>query len=113
MFNIQKVAMHTLSPADELSDIRAEIARLKLREQVLRDGFVHHPNAELIGRWTRVEVTVTQKSRFDWSLLPDVIRNDPTYFRQATTHIVRCFPATPMPLVRAGWPIQRGGATQH
>lgn len=105
--------MHALSPADELADIRAEIARLKLREQTLRDGFIKAPNAENYGRWTRVEVTVTQKSRFDASLLPEVIRNDPAYFRQSSCHIVRCYPAQPTLVQRAGWPIQRGGNPHH
>ena len=105
--------MHALSPADELADIRAEIARLKIREQSLRDGFIQDPAAENIGRWTRVEVTVTQKSRFDSLLLPAVIRNDPAYQRQSVSHIVRCFPAHPAPLQRAGWSIQRGATPHH
>ena len=105
--------MHALSPADELADIRAEIARLKLREQRLRDGFILHPGIGANGRWTRVEVTMTQKSRFDPALLPAVIRSDPAYFRQSVSHIVCCFPAQPAPAPRAGWPIHRGQALPH
>ena len=105
--------MHALSPADELADIRAEIARLKLREQTLRDGFIRHPDAELTGRWTRVEVTVTQKSRFDSALLPEVIRNDPAYLRESVSHIVRCLPVQSIPFQRPGWPIRRDAVIQH
>ena len=105
--------MHALSPADELADIRAEIARLKLREQILRDGFIMRPDADLTGRWTRVEVTATQKSRFDSGLLPAVIRNDPAYLRQSTGHIVRCLPVHSIPFQRPGWPIRRDTIIQH
>ena len=99
--------MHAHNRADELADVRAEIARLKIREQALRDGFIKRPQADIIGRWTQVAVPVTQKSRFDSSLLPEVIRNDPAYFRHSVTHIVRCFPAPMIPVQRAGWPIRR------
>ena len=51
--------MHAHSRADELADVRAEIARLKIREQALRDGFIKRPQADIFGRWTRVEVPVT------------------------------------------------------
>lgn len=105
--------MHTPSPADELADIRAEIARLKLREQRLRNGFILRPETGIHGRWTRVEVTMTQKSRFDPSLLPEVIRSDPAYLRHVVSHIVRCFPAYPAPAPRAGWPIHRGQTAAH
>ena len=45
--------MHTLLPADELAEIRAEIARLKLREAVLRAQFLADPTAPRRGRWRR------------------------------------------------------------
>ena len=99
--------MHALNRADELADVRAEIARLEIREQALRDGFIKRPQADIIGRWTRADATATQKSRFDSSLLPDVIRNDPAYFRHSATHFVRCLPTPMIPKQRAGWPIRR------
>ena len=51
--------MQAHSRADELADVRAEIARLKIREKALRDGIIKRPQADIIGRWTRAELTVT------------------------------------------------------
>ena len=63
--------MHRLSPADELAEIRAEIARLKAREAMLRTIFLRQPDAQRQGRWARVEVVETCQKRFNPALLPE------------------------------------------
>lgn len=100
--------MHRLSPADELAEVRAEIARLKLREAQLRDRLMKSPLATLIGRFHRVEITHGHSSVFDATLLPDAIRNDPAYWRSRPQTIVRTMPLAPkVAPPRPGWPIRR------
>jgi len=100
--------MHRLSPADELAEIRAEIARLKLREAQLRDRLMKSPLATLIGRFHRVEITHSHSSVFDPALLPDHIRNDPAYWRDRAQTVVRTMPLAPKTAPpRPGWPIRR------
>lgn len=101
--------MHTLCPADELSEVRAEIARLKLREAALRAGFIKAPIAGAVGRWNRVEVHETCQQVFDASLLPENIRKDAQYSREHIVQIVRCLPLQSCPTPRPGWPMKREG----
>lgn len=105
--------MHLLSPADELAEIRAEIARLKSREAALRAQFLADPKDKLSGRWTRVEVEERQISRFNPALLPDKIRQDPRFHETRLVQTVRCLPAALTVTVRPGWPIRRDGAALH
>ncbi len=103
--------MHRLSPADELAEVRAEIARLKLREAQLRDRLMKSPFATLIGRFHRVEITHGHNSVFDAALLPENIRNDPAYWRSRPQTIVRTMPLAPkLAPPRPGWPILRSPA---
>ena len=103
--------MHRLSPADELAEIRAEIARLKLREAQLRDRLVKSPLASLIGRFHRVEIAQMQARIFDPALLPDSIHDDPAYWRIRTQTVVRTLPLAPKSAPpRPGWPIRRDPA---
>jgi hypothetical protein len=102
--------MHRLSPADELSEIRAEIARLKTRELVLRAGFLRDPDHGTAGRWSRIEVVQTTQKVFDAALLPEKIRNDPRFFRDRVVQTVRCLPLLAVAAARPGWPIQREAA---
>ena len=103
--------MYTLSPADELADIRAEIAKLKAREAVLRLAIIAVPPQP--GRWHRVEIKELHARVFDATLLPAQIRNNPAYWRARVTHVVKCLPVVAQPVPRAGWPIQRDGAALH
>lgn len=100
--------MHRLAPADELAEIRAEIARLKLREAQLRDRLVKSPLATLIGRTNRVEITRSVTRVFDASLLPDDIRQNPAYWRDRHQTVVQTLPLAPkVAPPRPGWPILR------
>jgi hypothetical protein len=75
------IVMLNLALADELAEIRAEIARLKLREAVLRAQFLADPTAPRRGRWHRVEVEERQAPRF----------NPPPFCKtRATASIVWC-----------------------
>jgi hypothetical protein len=105
--------MHSLSPADELAEIRAEIARLKAREAALRAQFLRQPDAKAQGRWARVEVVETRQARFNPALLPDEIRRDPRYHEERVVQTVRCLPTAFTVTLRPGWPIRRDGARLH
>lgn len=103
--------MYTLSPADELADIRAEIAKLKAREAILRTAIIAMPPPP--GRWHRVEIMEMRARVFDASLLPAQIRDNPAYWRERVSHVVKCLPVVMQLVPRAGWPIQRDGAALH
>lgn len=97
---------------DELADVRADIARLRLRERQLRAALLHATEANLQGRWHRAEVTRECRLILDPALLPAEVRNDPRYLRLATTEAVHCMPL-PKSAARSrpGWPIQREAAS--
>lgn len=103
--------MYHPSPADELANIRTEIARLRARESALRKGFVKEPYAFSTGQWNRIEVTERCHHVFDPDLLPPEIRNDRRYMRAKLVQIVRCLPMDPRPAHRPGWPIKREQAS--
>ena len=84
--------MHRLSPADELAELRAEIARLKRREAALRQAILRDPGICMVGRWHRIEVEETRARVFDVQLLPAAIRGDPRYRCERVTTYVRCLP---------------------
>lgn len=103
--------MHRLSPADELAEIRAEIARLKLREAQLRDRLVKSPLATLLGRFHRVEIHHAVTRVFDPSLLPEEVRTNPAYWRDKHQTVVQTLPLAPkVAPPRPGWPIRRAPA---
>lgn len=97
--------MHKKSPVDELAETRAEIARLKLREAVLRRAVL--TGAAVTGRWYRAEVNEARARVFDPQLLPPQVRDNPAYWRERLTKVVKCLPVQ-VRAERAGWPIQRG-----
>lgn len=99
--------MHRPSPADELAEIRSEIARLKVREAHLRTAFLKDPDHGAVGRWTRVEVEFFPQTRFDSRLLPAHVLSDPAYRRETLVQVVRCLPLQAAPAPRPGWPIRR------
>lgn len=105
--------MHRLSLADELAEVRAEIARLKLRESALRAHFLRHPQEDALGRWHRVEVVESRSLRFAPALLPDHIRQDPRFLQERLVQSVRCLPAPMTTTLRPGWPIPRSMANMH
>lgn len=81
--------MHLKPLADELADIRAEIARLKRREAELRAAYLTQPELPRAGRRHRVEL-VTQHARiFDPRLLPAELRSDPAFQRDKITRVLR------------------------
>ena len=98
--------MHSLSPADELANLRADIARLKLLEAALRARILASPDTQAVGRWHRIEVLQTKTRVFDAKLLPATVRDDPRYYRDRVTQIVRCMPVEAK---RPGWPVQHSG----
>lgn len=100
--------MHPIAAADELAEIRAEIARLQTREAELRATLVAAPQDMLIGRWHRVEVTEQRVLRFDSALLPRETRENPAFWRESLRTVVRTLPVQARG-PRPGWPIRRSG----
>ena len=105
--------MHSLSPADELAEIRAEIARLKAREAALRAQFLRDPDHGTLGRWSRVEVVESHSRRFNAALLPPAILNDPRYREEKVVRTVKVVPVQFAATTRPGWPIQRDMRPLH
>ncbi|MBC2836595.1 hypothetical protein [Paragemmobacter straminiformis] len=100
--------MQHLPPADELAEIRAEIARLERREALLSHRLANSPFAALVGRFYRVEISHSMTRAFDPASLPDAIRNDPAYLRESHQTVVHTLPVAPEPApLRPGWPIRR------
>ncbi len=102
-----------MSFADELAEVRAEIARLKTREAALRAHFLRHPQEEAVGRWHRVEVRENRSLRFSPALLPDHIRQDARFLQEHLVQTVSCLPAPLTTTLRPGWPIPRSLANMH
>lgn len=89
--------MHLKPLADELADIRAEIARLKRREAELRAAFLTQPDLPRTGRRNQVDLVVQRTRIFDPRLLPAEIRNNPAYQRDKVTRILRTTPVESPP----------------
>jgi len=98
------------SPADELAETLAELARLRLRAARLRARIVTNPDQGLTGRFARAEVTLRQDRVFDPGLLPPEIRDDPRYLRDRSRWTVHCVASVTSASPRPGWPIRRDGA---
>lgn len=99
------------SPADELSEIRADIARLQAREVALSAAFCRDPEHGALGRHSRVEVVQERALEFDPTLMPENLRNNANFHREVirTKVISRPLPMAPAP--RPGWPIRREAAS--
>lgn len=95
--------MPSLTPADELASLRAELARLKARERALCDALVAAPACARSGRWTRADVGTRTIRLFDHRLLPSDIRDNPLFWRERQSVEVVCHPlegaASPLTLV--------------
>jgi hypothetical protein len=98
--------MHKMDPVDELAEVRVEIARLQLRAAKLRGLILAAPEAAQ-GRWHRAEVTQTHRMVFDISLLPVSVRDNPLYWQERITQVVKCVAVHTGPQPRPGWPIRR------
>ena len=91
-------------PADELHEIRSEIAKLQAREKTLVQAFLRDPVAGTMGRFVKVEVIEAQKTVFDPTLLPDNLRQNPNFYREITQQNVQTLPLPSALSPRPGWP---------
>lgn len=100
--------MRRQSPADELAEIRAEVARLIARAAQIEAALLRHPEGRNRGTWHMAEVTETRQSVFDPSLLPIAVQEDARYQREELCRTVVVIPILRqiVPL-RSGWPIRR------
>lgn len=80
-----------LSPADELGMIRAEMRRLKAREAELRAQILEIGAPEPGAEW-RIEVIEQRRRTFDRTALPPSITEDPRYWKESITKIVKTVP---------------------
>lgn len=76
-----------MAPADELELVRAELKRLRAREAELR-AQVLEEGAEPGQDW-RVEVVEQRRRTLDRSALPTEIADDPRYWKQSVSRVVR------------------------
>ncbi len=90
--------MHLKAPADELAEIRAEIARLRAREGALREAYLSNAALPKIGRWHKVELVTKRQRVFEPRLLPEEIRLDPAYTREKVTRVLRALRKPPLAL---------------
>ncbi len=81
------------SPADELGEVRAAIARLRLREARLCARILAAPDDGMEGRHFRAEVAERRFRLFDTARLPEAVLADPRYWSESVTREVRCLPA--------------------
>ena len=98
--------MHPIAAADEIAEIRVEIARLQAREAALRALLLTAPPELLTGRWYRAEVLEQRVRKFDPALLPREIQENPSFWRESMRSVVRTLPVQARPS-RPGWPIRR------
>jgi hypothetical protein len=94
-------------PADELHEIRCEIAKLQAREKTLVQAFLRDPVAGTLGRFVKVEVTESRQLIFDAALLPDDLRLNPAYYREVAQPCVQTLPLPTALCPRPGWPMRR------
>ena len=106
-YRAASVAPAPVSPADELAEIRAEIARLRQREAALRQTILDDPDLNGVGRWHRIEVEEHRDLVLDISRLPDHILQDSSLWREKLVRTLRCLPAVTFANRRPGWPMQR------
>lgn len=102
--------MQFASPADELSEIRAEIARLQAREAALCAAFRRDPEHGTLGRHSRVVVVQECRLEFDPALMPEHLRFNANFHREVITTQVISQPLPVAPAPRPGWPIRREAA---
>lgn len=89
--------MTTLAPADELSLIRADLSRLKLREQELRKILMDGGEEARRGDWAKAEIVERTVRVFDHRLLPRELRDDPLYWRERAMTEIQCAMLGPIP----------------
>jgi hypothetical protein len=80
----------TPHPADELAEVRVEIARLRLRAAQLRDQILARPDALTSGRWFEVTISENTLRRLDLDKLPEQLRYDPLYFSERRHIALHC-----------------------
>ncbi len=78
-----------MDPIDEFARIKAEIKRLQVRADVLRDSFLR-PGARL--RSNQFEITIKRQKRrvFSKDRLPEAVLADPRYWEERENEVVTC-----------------------
>lgn len=96
--------MHKANAADELAEVRAAIARLRLREARICATILAAPEEAADGIQFRAEVAERRFRLFDPALLPGSVLSDPRYWRESVSREVRCLPAADAPPMIAAPP---------
>lgn len=92
--------------AEELVDLRAELARLKAREADLRDALISlaapaRGHVQIPTQAAVVRIETRSATRFDAKRLPKDVRNDSRYLVEKETTYVRILPADGGKKIRA------------
>lgn len=95
------------SPADELHEIRIEIAKLQTREVALVQHFLRDPLAAKMGRYAKVDVVQDRQLVFDADLMPENLRYNLNFHREVDVQLVRSQPLQMALSPRPGWPMRR------
>ncbi|WP_223634189.1 hypothetical protein [Rhodobacter sp. TJ_12] len=82
------------SPAQELAQIRAEIARLRAREADLSEIVQRDTALPKVAAMHKADLVTRRERVFDPRLLPADIRLDPAYSREKVTRVLRTGPAS-------------------
>ncbi len=99
-------------PADDLADVRAELARLRSREQALVDLLLARPELREAGQNCRVELDFVEEPLLRTEALPSDLQNNPALWRKVLRPVLSCHPARPLAEPRRpGWPMQRSGGS--
>lgn len=82
--------MRSESQADELTLVRERINALRSRERDLCSALIAGGEDVRLGQWSRVEVVERRVRIFDHNLLPQVLREDPLFWRDRVLTEVHC-----------------------
>ncbi len=75
-------------PADELAEVRSEIARLRLREGQIRRLLLRSPQEERQGRWFHADITLTTRRQLDPSKLPPWVLENPVHYTEISRTVL-------------------------
>lgn len=82
--------MKPIHPADELAEVRSELARLRLREMQLRQVMLNGPADVRRGRWFQVEMHEVTTKKLDPGKLPAAILRDETLYSASLRLVLHC-----------------------
>jgi hypothetical protein len=102
----QSKRLVSANPADDLAETRAELARLKSREQALIELLLARPELRQAGHDYHVELDFVEDPVLNIAVLPASLRESPLLWRHTLRPVLTCR-AVHIDGTRPGWPIKR------